>query len=59
MLVNNRLTTDCLVVNRKHGIFAIAYQKSYTGKLNTLYLSGFCHSMICPIQSSEYDTSRG
>lgn len=36
-------------------IFASAYQKSLTGKLNTLYLSGFCHTMICPIQYSESD----
>nr|DAM05778.1 MAG TPA: hypothetical protein [Caudoviricetes sp.] len=32
-----------------------AYQKSLADKLNMLYLSGFCHSMIYPIQYSESD----
>lgn len=36
-------------------IFASAYQKSLADKLNMLYLSGFCHSMIYPIQYSESD----
>ena len=49
------LVNGTVARNRKSSYLCSAYQKSLADKLNMLYLSGFCHSMIYPIQYSESD----
>ena len=39
--------------------FANAYQKLRTDKIEYALSQWLCHTMICPIQSSERNTSRG
>lgn len=49
------VNTELLHGIENRSIFAVLIRNRIADKLNMLYLSGFCHSMIYPIQNSESD----